>query len=87
VELSGHPLWTVIVFVGAVIAVGLQLRMLRRSGGRVTLVAMIPLAVAAAAGGGFADRLEDIYPWKSDRGRSAPCVEDSNAAASHHGPQ
>jgi hypothetical protein len=62
VELSGHPLWTIIVLVGALIAIGLQLRMLRRMGARVTWGAMIPLVIAAAAGGAIADRLEGFAP-------------------------
>jgi heme A synthase len=65
VELSGHPLWTVIAFVGALIAIGLQLRILRRSGSRVTWAAMIPLVLAAAAGGGITDRLENLSPWNT----------------------
>ena len=64
-ELSGHSLWTVFVALGAVIAVGLQLRILRRSGTRVTWGAMLPLILAAAAAGGVTDRLENILPWRA----------------------
>jgi heme A synthase len=65
VELSEHPLWSVIAIVGALIAIGLQLRILRRSGARVTWATMIPLVLAAAAGGGITDRLEDLSPWRA----------------------
>jgi hypothetical protein len=73
VELSGHPLWTLIALVGALIAVGLQLRILRRMGARVTWAAMIPLVLAAAAGGAIIDRLEGVSPMVSHfAGQSDP---------------
>ena len=75
-ELSGHPLWTVIVAVGAVIAVGLQLRMLRRSGTRVTWIAMMPLVIAAVAGGGFVDRFGDLYHWRAAMDQSTVQCEE-----------
>jgi hypothetical protein len=62
-DLSDYPLWTIIVIVGALIAVGLQLRLLRQRGIRGTWVAVIPLIISAAAGAGFADRFEPQYPW------------------------
>jgi hypothetical protein len=70
VELSGHSLWTVFLAVGAVVAVGLQLSMVRRSGMRSRWIAMIPVLLAAAVGGGLTHRLEDLNPWRV----AADCV-------------
>jgi hypothetical protein len=65
VELSGHPLWTIIAIVGAMLAIGLQLQMFRHGSARIKWLAMIPLVIAAAAGGGLADRLGDLRPWSA----------------------
>jgi hypothetical protein len=64
VELAGHPLWTVFLAVGAVVAVGLQLSMLRKSGMRSTWITMIPVLLAATVGGGLTHRLENLNPWR-----------------------
>ena len=87
-DISGHPLWSVIVILGAIIATGLQLRMLRRRGVRVTWFAVLPLLVSAAAGAGFADRFENLYPWRVDVAQTAAdCTESMRNLASdkpHH---
>ena len=55
-DLSAHPLWSVIVLAGAVIAVGLQLKLTRGRGA----LALAPLLLAAAVGGAVADRMSDF---------------------------